>query len=64
MFGVGAVLSTFLFLNIIAIIGQFTKNFLAIKYIMYLNIIVGVVLIYFGLKLVLKPLVNKSKKER
>ncbi len=63
MFGIGAVFSTFLFLNFIVVLGQFTKNFLSLKYIMYLNILVGLVLIYFGLKLVLKPLVNKSKKK-
>jgi|LGVF01.1.fsa_nt_gb threonine/homoserine/homoserine lactone efflux protein len=64
MFGLGAIFSTFLFLNFIVIIGQFTKSFLSLEYIMYLNIIVGLVLIYFGLKLVLKPLAIKSIKRK
>jgi threonine/homoserine/homoserine lactone efflux protein len=60
-FGIGAVLSTFIFLNFIGILGQFTKEFLPMKYIMILNVIVGVVLVYFGIRLIFHSTSDDSK---
>lgn len=48
-FGLGAVLSTFFFLTIITLVGNFTMMFLSRKLIHLLNIIVGIILIYFGI---------------
>lgn len=53
-FGLGAVISTFIFLTIIAIIGQFTSRFISHNLIVILNILVGLMLIYFGFRLILK----------
>ena len=50
-FGFGALLSTFLFLTIIAVTGNFTREFLSKNTIKVLNMIVGLVLIYFGCKM-------------
>jgi threonine/homoserine/homoserine lactone efflux protein len=53
-FGIGAVFATLVFLSFIVVIGQFTKEFLNIKYIIVLNIIVGILLIYFGIRILVK----------
>lgn len=53
-FGVGAVLATLFFLSMIASVGQFTMNFLNAQTISALNVLVGLLLLYFGVKLVLK----------
>lgn len=50
-FGTGAVISTLLFLLVVAILGQVTSNFIGPGFIRVLNMIVGVILIYFGVKL-------------
>lgn len=59
-FGLGAVLSTAVFLTIITVIGQFTKDFLSKEIISGLNIVVGLVLIYFGLRLIYKDIKKDS----
>lgn len=58
-FGFGAVLSTLFFLSLIAVIGSFTKTFLSATSMKALNLSVGMLLIYFSLKMVIKR--NKSK---
>lgn len=50
-FGAGAVISTLLFLLVVALLGQTTSNFIGPGFIRGLNIIVGIILIYFGVKL-------------
>jgi len=55
-FGFGAVISTFFFLTFISIIGYFTNVFLPSSIINLLNIIVGLVLIAFGIKTAVKRL--------
>lgn len=54
MFGAGAVLSTIIFLFLVAVIGSFTTSFLPEIAIQILNIAVGIMLIYFGIKLYIK----------
>jgi threonine/homoserine/homoserine lactone efflux protein len=54
MFGVGAILSTLFFLSLIAIIGMFADAFLNANVLNILNIVVGVVLIFFGIQTALK----------
>jgi len=49
-FGLGAVLATISFLTLVSITGIFVNNFLNPDVLKILNIIVGLVLIYFGLK--------------
>jgi threonine/homoserine/homoserine lactone efflux protein len=53
-FGFGALLSTILFLTLIALIGSFAKGFFPDNVIQILNITVGFLLIYFGIKMILK----------
>lgn len=53
-FGFGALLSTVFFLTLIALIGSFAKEFFPTSVIQILNIIVGFLLIYFGIKMLLK----------
>lgn len=53
-FGFGALLSTIVFLSLINFIGSFTKMFLPIKLIQLLNIIVGILLIGFSIKMISK----------
>lgn len=60
-FGFGAVLSTAIFLMVITVIGQFTKGFLSQEIISVLNIVVGFMLIYFGLKLIFKDIMSKRQ---
>jgi threonine/homoserine/homoserine lactone efflux protein len=54
LFGFGALLSTMIFLNLIALIGSISNQFLTGSSIRILNLIVGVLLIYFGLKMIIK----------
>lgn len=54
LFGLGSVLSTLFFLTIIAAIGSMTGYFLPFEIISILNLIVGVVLIYFAFKMIIK----------
>ena len=53
-FGLGAVMSTVLFLSSIAILGNFVNVFLGENLVNVLNILVGCVLIGFGIKSLLK----------
>ncbi|WP_391204652.1 LysE family translocator [Psychrobacillus sp. L4] len=53
-FGLGAVLSTFLFLTIISVLGSLLTIFLAPIVLKLLNLLVGLVLIAFGIKIVFK----------
>lgn len=50
LFGFGAVLSTLFFLTIISILGSFINSFLSEVMLNGLNVIVGVVVIFFGIK--------------
>ncbi len=54
LFGLGAVLSTLFFLTVISISGSFINNFLELSILNSLNIIVGLVLIAFGIKTAVK----------
>lgn len=54
LFGIGAILSTLFFLTIIAFIGSFAKTFLNANVIQSLNIVVGIILIYFSIKMFVK----------
>ncbi len=54
LFGLGAVSSTAIFLSAIAILGSITMNFLPTSVIQILNIGVGVMLIYYGIRLFIK----------
>lgn len=56
LFGLGALLSTFLFLTLISALGHYAYVFLSSSILDYLNIIVGIILIIFGLKTALKKL--------
>ncbi len=59
LFGLGAVLSTLVFLTVIAALGGLTHTFLSKTVISILNLIVGLVLIAFGIRtLVKKPAVG------
>ncbi|WP_411681725.1 LysE family translocator [Clostridium thailandense] len=53
-FGFGALLSTITFLTLISLLGSFANVFFSTQVIQFLNIIVGLLLIYFGLKMLLK----------
>ena len=53
-FGFGALLSTIFFLTLIALIGNFAKSFLSTSVIQILNLLVGVLLIYFSIRMILK----------
>ncbi|MEG0562288.1 MAG: LysE family transporter [Cetobacterium sp.] len=50
LFALGSLLSTLLFLSLIAFIGSTTSNFLPERYLSILSAIVGISLIYFGIK--------------
>lgn len=52
-FGLGCVLATIIFLMLIAVLGSFMSNFLPAIIISILNIIVGIFLMYFGIKMFL-----------
>lgn len=54
LFGLGSVLSTLFFLTIVAAIGSITGYFLSVEIISMLNLVVGVVLIGFAMKMVIK----------
>ena len=53
-FGVGAVLSTFIFLTFVSILGSFLTIFLAPVALKVLNLIVGFVLVFFGIRTTVK----------
>ncbi|MDR3542078.1 MAG: LysE family transporter [Desulfosporosinus sp.] len=54
LFGLGSVISTLFFLTIIAGMGTVTGYFLPVKLISILNFIVGVVLLFFSFRMILK----------
>lgn len=54
LFGLGCVLSTVFFLTVVAFCGSLLKGFLPQLYIQVLNAIVGIILIYFGIRLLVK----------
>jgi threonine/homoserine/homoserine lactone efflux protein len=54
MFGAGCVLSTLICLSIIAIIGSFVKIFLTETVIKILNAVIGIVIIIFGIKMIIR----------
>lgn len=53
-FGLGALLSTVLFLTLIALIGSFTKTFFPNYIIQILNLMVGFLLMYFSIRMIFK----------
>lgn len=54
LFGIGALLSTLIFLSVVAGVGSLTQQFLSENLKNVLNIIVGIVLIFFGVKMLCK----------
>ncbi len=55
-FGLGALLSTLVSLSAVSLVGSFTKNFLSNGVIDALNLAVGLLLIYFSIKLIFKKI--------
>jgi threonine/homoserine/homoserine lactone efflux protein len=55
-FGVGCVMATLLFLTAVAIIGSFTQYFLPTVVVTLLNGLVGIILIYFAVKMLFKKI--------
>lgn len=53
-FGFGALLSTIFFLTLVAMAGSFAKKFLSTSAIQVMNVAVGLLLMYFGMKMLLK----------
>ncbi|MFZ5965668.1 MAG: LysE family translocator [Bacillota bacterium] len=53
-FGFGALMSTMFFLTLIALAGSFSKTFFPSYVIQIMNLMVGVLLIYFGIRMVIK----------
>ncbi|WP_317913169.1 LysE family translocator [Carnobacterium maltaromaticum] len=49
IFSFGCILATFIFLTIISFLGHFTSNFLSNSSIQLMNIIVGLLIVYFGI---------------
>lgn len=49
-FGMGAVISTFVFLSLISVSGGFTKMYINNQIIILLNVLVGLMLVFFGFK--------------
>ena len=62
-FGFGAVLTTLSFLSFIALIGTFSMTFLSAIAIQALNIFVGCILIYFGIRILMKKYVATELSE-
>lgn len=54
LFGIGCVLSTIIFLSAVAIGGSILSGFLSLVVIQILNIIVGIILIFFGARLLFR----------
>lgn len=54
LFGIGCVLSTLFFLTLVAVLGSVLSEFLPILIIKVLNACVGILLIFFGIKLFFK----------
>jgi threonine/homoserine/homoserine lactone efflux protein len=58
LFGTGAVLSTFIFLSCIGLLGKVLAHFLPLAIINMLNMLVGVVFLFFAVKLLMKRTVD------
>ncbi|MDQ0194175.1 LysE family translocator [Paenibacillus wynnii] len=54
LFGLGALLSTILFLTLIAFIGSLTQAFVTPLIIQVMNLAVGLIFIYFAIKMIMK----------
>lgn len=54
VFGLGSVLSTMLFLTLIAFLGSLTNRFLSPAAMNYMNLVVGIILVYFSIKMLIK----------
>lgn len=54
LFGSGALLSTLVFLSIVALVGDFVKAFLSYNVIQTLNLMVGILFIYFSVRMLIK----------
>jgi threonine/homoserine/homoserine lactone efflux protein len=54
IFSIGLVSATLLFLTAIAIIGTILSGFIPTKISIILNIIVGVIIVFFGIKMLFK----------
>lgn len=54
LFGLGAVLSTVFFLTVVSILGHSIHTFLSLEIIRWLNVLVGFLLIFFGIKTAVK----------
>jgi len=50
LFGLGSIISTLAFLSFVSILGCFTKVFINVHIIVVLNMIVGILLLFFGVK--------------
>ncbi|NMC12132.1 MAG: LysE family transporter [Chloroflexi bacterium] len=50
LFGFGAVMATLFFLSLVSFAGSITKIFLPLQFIEFLNGVVGIALIYFGIR--------------
>jgi threonine/homoserine/homoserine lactone efflux protein len=56
LFGTGCILATLLFLTTVSVIGSFTQYFLPSIVVTFLNGLVGIVLIYFAVKMLVKKI--------
>jgi threonine/homoserine/homoserine lactone efflux protein len=54
LFGFGALLSTVVFLSLIDVVGSFVKTFLSYSVIQILNLMVGVLFIYFSVRMLIR----------
>ena len=54
LYGIGALIPTIIFLTIIALLGIILKMFLSSFIISFLNIVIGVLILYFAVKILLK----------
>lgn len=63
IFSTGLVSATLLFLTIIAILGTVLSHFIPVSVSNVLNICVGIIIIFFGLKMLIKK-ENKDKKQQ
>ncbi len=54
LFAVGCVMATVIFLTIVAFIGSLLSSFLPKAIVQFLNVAVGIILIFFGISLLFK----------
>ena len=62
LFGTGCVVSTLFFLTLISLLGNFLGEFSSPSFLRTLNLLVGISLIFFGLRLVFAPFLHKLRK--